>query len=54
MSDNTTNRGPRDTDRVNLSGDYEVRYWTQKFGVSKEGERAVERTGGMVKDVQAN
>ncbi len=31
---------------VNLTEDYEVRYWTQKFGVSKsELEKAVAKAG---------
>jgi hypothetical protein len=36
MSDDTTNRGEPDRSRINLSEDYEVRYWTEKLGVSKE------------------
>lgn len=46
MSDDKTNRGPQDRARVNLSEDYEVRYWTEKFGVTKEQlAAAVERVG---------
>jgi len=40
MSDDTKNRGEPDRSRINLSEDYEVRYWTEKFGVSK-GQLAV-------------
>lgn len=36
MSDNKAETGPQDRTRVNTSEDYEVRYWTQKFGCSKE------------------
>lgn len=36
MADDRTDRGPQDRARVNLSEDYEVRYWTQELGVSKE------------------
>jgi hypothetical protein len=36
MADDLTNRGPRDRTRVNMNEDYEVRYWTQTLGVSKE------------------
>jgi hypothetical protein len=36
MSDDTKNRGEPDRSRINLSEDYEVRYWTEKFGVSAE------------------
>ena len=35
MADDRTNRGPQDRSRINLGEDYEVRYWTDKFGVSK-------------------
>ena len=36
MSDDRTKRGPQDGKRINMSEDYEVRYWTEKFRVSKE------------------
>jgi hypothetical protein len=36
MSDDTRNRGEPDRSRINLSEDYEVRYWTEKLGVSRE------------------
>jgi hypothetical protein len=36
MSDDTKNRGEPDRSRINLGEDYEVRYWTEKLGVSKE------------------
>ncbi|MXN91709.1 DUF3606 domain-containing protein [Flavobacterium sp. Sd200] len=36
MSDNTNNTGSPDRDRISTSEDYEVRYWSEKFGVSKE------------------
>jgi hypothetical protein len=52
----TTNRsgGPRDSSRINLSEDYEVRYWSDKFGVSKEElVYAVQGVGSMAKDVEA-
>ena len=35
MADDKTNRGPQDRSRINLSEDYEVRYLTDKLGVSK-------------------
>ena len=54
MADDTTKRGPRDSSRINLSQDYEARYWSEKFGVSKEElEQAVQRAGSMAKDVEA-
>ncbi|WP_116788576.1 DUF3606 domain-containing protein [Flavobacterium psychrotrophum] len=36
MSDNTSNTGSPDRDRISTSEDYEVRYWSEKFGVSKQ------------------
>lgn len=36
MSDNTSITGSPDRDRISTSEDYEVRYWSEKFGVSKE------------------
>ena len=38
-----------DRKRINVNEDYELRYWTEKFGVSAEDlKRAVERVGPMV------
>jgi len=54
MADNTRNRGSPDRDRINMNQDHEVRYWSQKFGVSAEELRkAVENAGSMAKDVEA-
>lgn len=54
MSDNKMNAGSRDRDRINLSEDYEVRYWSKKFAVSAdELKRAVSKVGSMAKDVEA-
>jgi hypothetical protein len=36
MSDDTALRGPQDASRIALGEDYEVRYWTDKFGVSED------------------
>jgi len=52
MSDDKTNRGPRDADRVNVNEDYEVRYWTQKWDVTEaQLKDAVRRAGVMARDV---
>jgi len=41
-----------DRKRINVNEDYELRYWTEKFGVSAEDlKRAVERVGPMADDV---
>ena len=34
MADDRNIRGPEDRQRVNLSEDYEVAYWSKKWGVS--------------------
>ncbi|SDH79338.1 DUF3606 domain-containing protein [Bosea robiniae] len=54
MADDKTNRGPQDRSRINFSEDYEVRYWTDKFGVSKSQlEEAVREVGSSTEAVEA-
>lgn len=36
MADNLQDRGAQDRARVNVNEPHEVRYWTEKFGVSEE------------------
>ena len=36
MSDDKTARGPQDSSRIAMNEDYEVQYWTNKFGVTRE------------------
>lgn len=49
MSDDKTNRAPQDASRINLSEDYEVQYWTNRFGVSKDRLRStVDKVGVSV------
>ena len=36
MADDRSLRGPQDRQRINLSEDYEVAYWSKKWGVSHE------------------
>lgn len=36
MADDKTARAPQDSSRIAMQEDYEVRYWTNKFGVSRE------------------
>lgn len=46
MSDDPTNRGGQDKQRISLTEEYEVRYWTDKFGVSRDELRdAVDKVG---------
>jgi hypothetical protein len=34
MADDKSDRGPQDRSRVNVHEDYEVAYWTDKWGVT--------------------
>jgi hypothetical protein len=46
-------RGPTDASRVNVQEDYEVRYWTNKFGCTKaELVSCVQRVGVVAADVK--
>jgi Protein of unknown function (DUF3606) len=36
MADDLSKKGPADRSRINLAEPYEVQYWADKFGVSKE------------------
>ena len=52
MADDRTVTGQADRLRINMNEDYEVRYWTQKWRVSREELAAAVRAAGvMVKDV---
>ena len=41
MPDDKTKKGPQDQNRISLSEDYEVRYWSKKFGVTPEQLRKI-------------
>jgi hypothetical protein len=46
MSDDPTNRGGQDKQRISLGQDHEVRYWTEKFQVTPDELRdAVDKVG---------
>jgi hypothetical protein len=54
MSDDKTKTGPQDASRINLSEDYEVAYWTQALGVTRQVlERAVAQAGVSAVAVRA-
>lgn len=54
MSDDTSKRGPQDRSRVNVHEDYEIAYWTERFGVSaKKLQEAVRKVGSSVRDIEA-
>jgi hypothetical protein len=50
MADDKTNRGSPDRDRINLSQEHEVRYWSEKFGVSAEQLKDAVRQAGPTAD----
>lgn len=53
MSDDLTNRGPKDRDRVNTTEAWELKYWSTKFGVTEQQLKdAVKAVGPMVTDVK--
>ena len=53
MSDDKSKLGRPDRNRINMNEDYEVRDWSEKFGVSKEElATAVKRVGPMLRDVE--
>jgi hypothetical protein len=46
MPDDLSDRGPQDRARISLSEEHEIRYWTEKFGVTKERlTEAVDQVG---------
>lgn len=53
MPDNLNIRQPQDKDRINVNEPWEVRYWTQKFGVSEtQLKQAVDAVGPMMDKVK--
>lgn len=55
MADNKTLRGPQDSSRIAMGEDYEVEYWTDKFGVSRnELQKAVDAVGNSADAVEAH
>jgi len=53
MADNPNIRAPGDRDRINVNQDYELRYWSQKLGVSPDELReAVNEVGPMAEAVE--
>lgn len=53
MPDNNTLRGPQDASRIALEEDYEVRYWTDKWSVSREQLAAAVKAVGHSADAVA-
>jgi Protein of unknown function (DUF3606) len=55
MRDDPRKKGKQDRSRINTSEDYEIRYWSKKFGVSPEKlKAAVKKVGNSAAAVQRN
>jgi hypothetical protein len=53
MPDDPKKTGKADDIRINVNQDHEVRYWSEKFGVTAaELKKAVAAVGPMVADVK--
>lgn len=53
MADDKTLRSPQDSSRIALGEDYEVEYWTKKFGVTRdELEKAVKAVGNGAEAIE--
>ena len=53
MADNLKDTGKPDDSRINMEQDHEVKYWSEKFGISRdELRKAVQAAGPMASDVQ--
>jgi len=53
MPDDKTKRGGQDRTRIDINEDYELRDWSEKFGVSKDRlKEAVQAVGDKAADVQ--
>lgn len=46
MADNLQSTGPQDRSRINVNEEWEVRYWTEALGVSKEQLRELVKEVG--------
>ena len=53
MADDLKDRGAQDRSRINVHEDHEVRYWTQKWSVSKEQLTAAVQKVGVSVDAVA-
>ncbi len=55
MADDNTKTGSPDSDLINTNENYEVEYWSKKFGVSPEElKSAVKAVGNSAKAVEAH
>lgn len=53
MADNKTKRGQPDRSKINMSEDYEVKYWAKELGVTRaELQRLVDKVGNSAAAVR--
>jgi hypothetical protein len=53
MADDLKQTGKVDDARINIEQDHELRYWSEKFGVSREElQSAVAKAGPFLKNVR--
>ena len=53
MADDLKQTGKADNARINIEQDHQLRYWSEKFGVSREElQNAVAKAGPLVKNVR--
>jgi hypothetical protein len=53
MADDPNIRGQQDRQRINVNQEHEVRYWSEKLGVTPDELRqAVEAVGPIAEDVE--
>ena len=53
MADDKTTRSPQDSSRIAMGEDYEVAYWTKKFGVTRDKlQQAVDAVGNSASAVE--
>ena len=53
MSDSLTKRDQRDRSMINMHEDFEVKYWTEELGVSRdELQKAVDKVGNSAAAVR--
>jgi hypothetical protein len=53
MADDLKNKGTQDRSRINTHEDYEVRYWSTKFGVTADQlKAAVQKVGNSAQAVE--
>jgi hypothetical protein len=53
MADNLKETGKQDDQRIDVDQEHELKYWSEKFGVSRERLcEAVAKAGPMARNVQ--